>query len=102
MKVEVYIRNKEIEIPCVYSNQNPYLKTVSFSINLPPAIIYKKLKDLPEKDKKALELARKLAVDGNLKIYDVCSLSGKIVAKIKGVKEFPAVFVDGKKIDFKE
>lgn len=102
MKIEVYIRNREVEIPCVYSNQNLYLETLNLSIDLPPVIVYKKVREIPEKDRRALEVARKLAVDGELKIYDVCSLRGKILAKIKRVKDFPAVFVDGKKVELEE
>ncbi|MGC8812786.1 MAG: hypothetical protein ACP5O8_04385 [Candidatus Aenigmatarchaeota archaeon] len=102
MKVEVYIRNKEIEIPCLYSNQTLYLENTKLSIEFPPLLTYKKVKQIPEEDRKALEVARKLANDGNLKVYDVCSLSGKIMVKIKRIKRIPTVLVEGKEIDWKD
>lgn len=101
MKVEVYIRNREIEIPCFYSSQNLYLESMKLSIEFPPLLVYKKVKEIPEEDRKALEVAKKLANNGNLKVYDVCSLSGKIIARIKGVKRFPTILVEGREIDYK-
>lgn len=101
MKVEVYIRNREIEIHCVYSNQNLYLENMKFSIEFPPLLVYKKIKEIPEEDRKALEVAKKIANNGSLKVYDVCSLSGKIIARIKRIKRIPTVLVEGKEVDWK-
>jgi hypothetical protein len=100
VKVEVYIRNKEIEVPCVYPSPTISLSG-NLNVQLEVPIIYKKIREMPEEDKKVLEIAKKIAGFEQIKVYDVCRLSGRILAKIKNVKEFPAIFVDGKKIDWK-
>lgn len=97
--IEVFIRNEKVEVPCGYA------ETVSghrCAGGFPGTgeQTFRTEKVLNEADRQVLEIAQKVAGAKNLqvKIHDVCTLSGKIRARLMGIKETPTIVVEGQKI----
>lgn len=101
-RIEVYIKNEDI----VVSHPLPenYLPLFD-KWNIIPWYSIKnstyKLKIIPEEDQKAIEVARKLSEKFKLelKIYDVCTPKGKILAYFKNVKKTPTIILGKNRIE---
>lgn len=97
--IEVFIRNEKVDVP------GGYAQTVSghrCAGGFPGtgAQTFRTERAMNETDRQALETIQKIAGTKNIqiKIHDVCTLSGKIRAHLKGIKKTPTIVIKGQKI----
>jgi|UniRef100_A0A7C5URJ7 hypothetical protein len=101
--IEIYVKNEKLVIPLNSVKPNYSMLSSKWDIipwNVLPEFSYT-ISILPEEDRKALEIAQKVAekTGAKLKVRDVNYFEGKFFALLKGVKKTPTVIVGNKKIE---
>ncbi len=100
--IEVYIKNEKVIIfgDSARPSYTLFSKWDVVPWDLLPPTSYT-VNILPEEDRKALEIAQKVAqrTGAKLKVRDVNYFEGKFFAYLKGIKKTPAVIVGNKKIE---
>jgi len=101
--IEIYVKNEKLVISLNSVKPNYSMLSSKWDVipwNVLPEFSYT-ISILPEEDRKALEIAQKVAqkTGVNLKVRDVNYFEGKILAYLKGVKKTPTVIVGNKKLE---
>jgi hypothetical protein len=101
--IEIYVKNEKLAIKINPVKPNYSVLSSKWDIipwNVLPEFSYT-ISILPEEDRKALEIAKKVAekTGAKLKVRDVNYFEGKIFAFFKGVRRTPTVIIGNKKIE---
>jgi len=100
--VEIFVKNETVTIATgpIIPSYTPFSRWDVVPWDVLPKASYT-ISILPEEDRKALEIAQKVAqkTGVNLKVRDVNYFEGKILAYLKGVKKTPTVIVRNKKLE---
>ncbi len=97
--IEVYLRIEKIYLPADISSLPSYDRRHIQCLRVES----RKIEDthIPEEDQKILNFVKEIAKEANfsVKIVNVNSFIGKLKAKFKGIRKFPAVVIGQHKIE---
>lgn len=96
--IEVFVRNQKavVESECVVPRETAHPCSGTTT-----TVAYNEERILPEADQQALELARAVAEENDLKVkvYNLSTSFGSFKALIKGVRRTPTVIVGNERIE---
>jgi hypothetical protein len=102
-RIEVFVKSEESGFAETYKEKGcEHTATGQVDLQRPQSKLqFRKTKMLPEDDEKALSIINRIAEDEKLKVkvHDLSTFQGKILAWFKGVRKTPTVFIEDYKIE---